>query len=78
MADLNLQKVDLSSIKAIAHDGVTLNVLIERNGSYCLESLPAPLQAFQGLLQLAQFTTLLQQSDNGLTARKQLLYAVAL
>jgi hypothetical protein len=73
MADLNLQKVDLSPIKAIAHDGVSLNVLIERNGSYCLESLPAPLQAFQGLLQLAQFTTLLQQSDNGLTARKQLL-----
>ena len=33
MADLNLQKVDLSSIKVIAHDGVTLNVLIERNGS---------------------------------------------
>ena len=68
MADLNLQKVDLSSIKAIAHDGVTLNVLIERDGrtanrrrhrTYCLESLPASLQAFQGLLQLAQFTTLL-------------------
>ena len=58
----------------IAHDGVTLNVLIERNGSYCLESLPAPLQAFQGLLQLAAlFTALLQQSDNGLTARTQLL-----
>lgn len=61
MADLNLQRVDFSSIKAIAHNGVTLNVLIERNGGYCLESLPAPLQAFQGLLQLAQFTTLLQQ-----------------
>ena len=47
MADLNLQKVDLSPIKAIAHDGVSLNVLIERNGGYCLESLPAPEQAFQ-------------------------------
>ena len=66
MADLNLQKVDLSSIKAIAHDAVTLQVLIERDGGtanrrrhggYCLESLPAPEQAFQGLLQLAQFTT---------------------
>ena len=68
-----MQKVDLSLIKAIAHDGVTLNVLIERDRSYFLESLRAPLQAFQGLLQLAQFTTLLQQSDNGLTARKQLL-----
>ena len=73
MADLNLQKADLSSIKTIAHNGVTLQVLIERNGGYCLESLPAPQQAFQGLLQLAQFTTLLQQSDNGLTARTQLL-----
>jgi hypothetical protein len=52
-----LQKVDLSSIKAIAHDAVTLQVLIERDRGYCLESLPAPEQAFQGLLQLAQFTT---------------------
>lgn len=52
---------------------IAINVLIERNGSYCLESLPAPLQAFQGLQQLAQFTSLLQQSDNGLTARTQLL-----
>ena len=32
-----------------------------------------PEQAFQGLLQLAQFASLLQQSDNGLTARTQLL-----
>ena len=39
----------------------------------CLESLPAPPQAFQGLQQLAQFASLLQQCDNGLTARKQLL-----
>jgi hypothetical protein len=38
-----------------------------------LPCLPAPLQAFQGLLQLAQFASLLQESDNGLTARKQLL-----
>ena len=43
MADLNLQQVDLSSIKAIAHDGVTLQILVERNGGYCLESPPAPL-----------------------------------
>ena len=34
---------------------------------------PYPLQAFQGLQQLAQFTTELQQSGNGLTARTQLL-----
>ncbi|MBW4641263.1 MAG: hypothetical protein KME05_24225 [Gloeocapsa sp. UFS-A4-WI-NPMV-4B04] len=66
----------------MAHDGVSLNVLIEHDGrtanrrrhrTYCLESLPAPLQAFQGLLQLAQFASLLQQSNNGLTARTQLL-----
>lgn len=54
----------------IAHDGVTLQVLIERNGGYCLESLPAPEQAFQGLQQLAQFATLLQRSDNGSTTIK--------
>ena len=73
MADFNLQKVDLFSIKAIAHDGITLQVLVERDRGCCLESLPAPLQAFQGLLQLAQFTTLVQESGNGLTARTQLL-----
>lgn len=76
-----MQKVDLSPIKAISHDGVTLNVLIERDGrtanrrrhrGYCLESLSALLQAFQGLLQLAQFT-ILQQSDNRLMAHTQLL-----
>ncbi len=62
---------------------VTLQILIERDGrtanrrrhrGYCLESLPAPEQAFQGLLQLAAlFASLLQQSDNGLTTRTQLL-----
>jgi hypothetical protein len=65
--------LSMSSSNAIAHDGVTLNVLIERNGGYCLESPPTPEQAFQGLQQLAQFASLLQQSDNGLTARTQLL-----
>ena len=30
-----------------------------RHRTYCLESLPAPLQAFQGLQQLAQFASLL-------------------
>ena len=34
MADLNLQKIDLSSIKAIAHDGVSLQVLVERAGRF--------------------------------------------
>lgn len=61
----------------------TLQILVERDGrtanrrrhrGYCLESLPASEQAFQGLLQLAAlFTTEIQQSDNRLTARTQLL-----
>lgn len=68
-----LEKVDFSPIIAIAHDGVSLQVLLETANGYSIESLPAPLQAFQGLQQLAQFATLTQQSSNGLTARTQLL-----
>lgn len=73
MADQILEKVDLSAIKAIAHDGSTLQVLVERDGDYRIESLPAPRQAFQGLLQLARFATLTKVSSSGATAREQLL-----
>lgn len=73
MADLNLQKVDLSTIKAIAHDGSCLQVLLETDNGYVIESLSAPLQAFQGLQQLARFACLTQLTLNSTTARTGLL-----
>ena len=63
MADLNFQKVDLSS-KAIAHDGSCLQVLLETANGYSIESLSAPEQAFQGLQQLARFASLTQSTLN--------------
>lgn len=66
-----LEKVDLSAIKAIAHDGAALQVLIERSGSFQIEQIPAPEQAFQGIQQLARFAVLTQQLDDG--ARERLL-----
>lgn len=73
MSDLNLEKVNLCAIKAIAHDGSSLQVLIERDRGYCIESLPAPTQAFEGLLQLARFVSLTSTSGNSATAKVQLL-----
>lgn len=46
MAKLNLLKVDLSTIIAIAHDGSCLQVLLATANGYSIESLLAPLQAF--------------------------------
>ena len=73
MADLNLQKVDLSSIKAIAHDGSCLQVLLETDNGYSIESLSAPEQAFQGLQQLARFASLTQKTLNSAIALTQML-----
>lgn len=50
MADFNLPKVDLSIIKVIAHDGSRLQVLLETDDGYSIESLPAPEQAFCRLI----------------------------
>lgn len=73
MPQLQLEKVNFSAIKAIAYDGTYLQVLIERDGAYSLESLSAPAQAFDGLLQLARFTALTQADGNGIAAKVQLL-----
>jgi hypothetical protein len=54
MADLNFQKVDLSS-KVIAHDGSCLQVLLETANGYSIESLSAPEQAFQGQQKAGSF-----------------------
>jgi KTSC domain len=53
---MTLQKVDLASIRAIGHDADlgTLQVLVETQQGYQVTALPAPLQALEGLLQLAQ------------------------
>lgn len=73
MPQFQLEKVDLCAIKAIAHDGSCLQVLIERDGAYSLEFLSAPAQAFDGLLQLARFSALTQADRNGTAAKAQLL-----
>lgn len=62
---MDYQKVDLSPIKAIAHDGVNLQILIERDGTFQIENLPAPAQAFEGLQQLARFAALIQEMGDG-------------
>jgi hypothetical protein len=48
-------RVDLSSIKAIAHDGSCLQVLLETANGYSIESLSAPEQAFQGQQKACSF-----------------------
>ena len=68
-----LEKVDLSPIKAIAHDGVNLQVLIERDGSFEIENLPAPAQAFQGIVQLARFAALTQETGDRSVVQERLL-----
>lgn len=73
MSDVILAKINLSAIKAIAHDGTALQILIEQAGNFQIESLPAPEQAFQGLLQLARVADLAQQGNDRLAVRAQLL-----
>lgn len=69
---MDLEKVNLSPIRAIAHDG-TLKILIECEGNYRIESLPAPEQAFRGIQQLARFAALIQEDTDLGTTREQLL-----
>jgi KTSC domain len=53
---MTLQKVDLAAIRALGHDASqgTLQVLVETQQGYLMTVLPAPSQALEGLLQLAQ------------------------
>ena len=51
---LALQQVDLSALKAIAHDGSCLQVLIAADSHYRVITLAAPAAALAGLLQLSQ------------------------
>jgi hypothetical protein len=46
---MRLDKVDLSSLKAIAHDEDGLKLIIEREDSIDLIEIPAPVQAYEGL-----------------------------
>lgn len=61
---LNLEKINLSAIKAIGHDGVNLQVLLETNAGFQVVAFPAPRQALLGLLQLSQVTTFTQIANN--------------
>lgn len=56
---MQLYQLDLSKVKAIGHDGNvplgTLQVLLEAdNGTLELQSIPAPLQALEGIKLLSQ------------------------
>jgi hypothetical protein len=46
---MKLSKIDLSSLKAIAHDGRGLKLIIEREDEIELVEIPAPLAAYEGL-----------------------------
>lgn len=69
----SLTKINLASIKAIGHDGTHLQIMLEAETGYTIESLPAPRQAFEGIQQLANFTALLNSTGNGQRAREILL-----
>lgn len=73
---LNLEKVDLTLIKAIGHNGTSLQILIEKDNNYYIESLPAPEQAFRGIQQLAQFVNLVFATGSTTASKNQLLDAV--
>ncbi len=55
-----LETVDLASIKAVAHDGERLQVMIQAEGKLAIQSFLAPRQALEGIKQLAAFTMLVQ------------------
>jgi KTSC domain len=46
---MKLSKIDLSSLKAIAHDGNGLKLIVERDDEFELVEVPAPLAAYEGL-----------------------------
>lgn len=46
---MKLSKIDLSSLKAIAHDDDGLKLLIEREDEIEYIEIPAPLAAYEGL-----------------------------
>ncbi len=46
---MKLSKIDLSSLKAIAHDDNGLKLLIERDSEIEFVEIPAPLAAYEGL-----------------------------
>jgi hypothetical protein len=46
---MKLSKIDLSSLKAIAHDDGGLKLIIERDDEIELVEIPAPLAAYEGL-----------------------------
>ncbi len=46
---MKLSKIDLSSLRAIAHDDDGLKLIIEREDEIELVEIPAPLAAYEGL-----------------------------
>jgi hypothetical protein len=46
---MKLSKIDLSSLRAIAHDDDGLKLIVERADEFELLEIPAPLAAYEGL-----------------------------
>lgn len=63
-SSFNFTRINLSAIKAIDHDGVNLQVLLETNQGFRVAAFPAPKQALLGLLQLSQLFTVNQLAAN--------------
>jgi KTSC domain len=72
-----LEMIDLSAIKAIAHDGERLQILIQAEGKLAIQSFPAPRQALDGIKQLAAFTVFFGDTSDLEAASTALLGQIA-
>ena len=54
---MKLTKIDLSSVIAISHDGDFLGLAIDRGDSLEIIEIPAPVAAYEGLVQLNEIVT---------------------
>lgn len=62
--NISLEKINLSAIKAVGHDGINLQVLLETDAGFQVSSFSAPKQALLGLQQLSQLLIFNQLAAN--------------
>lgn len=68
-SSISLERINLSAIKAVGHDGVNLQVLLETDTGFQISVFPAPKQALLGLQQLSQLLTFNQPVDSNEVSR---------
>lgn len=66
---ISLERINLSAIKAVGHDGVNLQVLLETDTGFQVSAFPTPKQALLGLQQLSQLLTFNQPVDSNEISR---------